>query len=207
MRYANPLDELLSSRAKVRILRFLAASPGEHSGREIARYVGMGETPTNRALRALSETLVVIYRCEGRAHYYRLNQEYALVREVLLPLFESEAKQLQRAVGFILEGLEERIECAIVYGSAARHDESWASDLDLLLLVPTEEDVSHVREALEAHDLFFLRRYGVVSPQVMTTADALMRLSSGEPWIRESVRRGQFLWGKIPVDLGMESAA
>jgi DNA-binding transcriptional ArsR family regulator len=206
MRFSYPLDDLLGSRAKVRILRFLAASPGEHSGREIARRIGMGETPTSRALKSLADTLVVVYRSDGHTHWYRLNRNYALVRELLLPLFEAEARQLDRAVGFLLDGLEESIQCVLVYGSAARNDQAWASDLDLLMLVPSDDDVQRIQAAMEERDTAFLEQYGVASPQVFSSAGALDRLRRGEAWLHEAMRRGRIVWGRLPAELEEETS-
>ena len=83
MRYTQPLNDLLSSQARLRILRYLCTIGGEHTGREIARAIKMGETPTHRALKDLANTLVVLYRVAGRAHYYRLNEHHALAERVL----------------------------------------------------------------------------------------------------------------------------
>lgn len=207
MRFLDPLDDLLSSRAKVRILRFLASQPGEHSGREIARAIGMGETPTNRALRSLADTLVVIYRRDGRTHWYRLNEAYALVQEVLLPMFGAESHQLERAVNWLLEGLDGQIQCAVVYGSAARHDQRWASDLDLLLIVPSQRQVESVRQVLTERDLTFLLRCGVVSPQVLTVGDAVRRLTRGEAWLEEALAHGRIVRGELPLHLQRENVA
>jgi DNA-binding transcriptional ArsR family regulator len=207
MRFLYPLDDLLGSRAKVRILRFLATSPGEYSGREIARRIGMGETPTSRALKSLADTLVVVYRSDGHTHRYRLNRGYALVRETLLPLFEAEARQLDRAVEFLLEGLEDKIQCILVYGSAARSDQGWASDLDLLVIVPSDDEVPQTQAVMDERDAAFLEQYGVASPQVFSAGDTAQRLRSEEAWILEAVRRGRVVWGELPDELQVETAA
>lgn len=86
MRYTHPLDDLLGSRARLRILRYLCSTRGEYSGREIARAIGMGETPAHQALKELADTLVILYRVAGQTHYYRLNENHALVERVLCPL-------------------------------------------------------------------------------------------------------------------------
>jgi DNA-binding transcriptional ArsR family regulator len=207
MRFLYPLDDLLGSRAKVRILRFLAASPGEHSGREIARRIDMGETPTSRALKSLADTLVVVYRSDGHTHRYRLNRGYALVRETLLPLFEAEARQLDRAVEFLLEGLQDKIQCILVYGSAVRIDQGWASDLDLLVIVPSDEEVAPTQAAMDGRDAAFLDLYGVASPQVFSAGDAARRLRGGEAWIQEALRRGRVVWGSLPTEVEAEAVA
>lgn len=207
MRFLDPLDDLLSSRAKVRILRYLALRPGEHSGREIARSVRMGETPTNRALKSLADTLVVVFRSDSRTHWYRLNDGYALVQEVLLPLFRAESAQLARAVASLLHGFEQGIHCALVYGSAARGDECWNSDLDLLVIVPARGQVEPLRQALVERDQQFLRRYGVTSPQVLDAQDVLRRLANDEAWLQEALREGVILLGDLPVELRRERAA
>lgn len=98
----QPLDDVLNSKAKLRVLRYLSTVGGEHTGREIARAIGMGETPTNRALRDLADMLIVLYRVAGRSHRYRLNEQHALVGQALRPLFSAEQAQRDAVVAEIL---------------------------------------------------------------------------------------------------------
>lgn len=201
MRYTHPLDDLLSSQARLRILRYLCTVEGEHTGREIARAIGMGETPTHRALRELADTLVVLYRVAGRAHYYRLNEHHALVERVLRPLFAAERTQRDAAIAELLAGVDVPLDAALIYGSVAREEDTWRSDLDVLLVVPAADDAQRTAERLWQHDGDLLRRYGVISVQALSRDELAARVQRGEKWLVEALRDGVVVRGTSPQRL------
>ena len=207
MRYTHPLDDLLSSHARLRILRYLCAVGGEHTGREIARAIGMGETPTHRALRELADTLVVLYRVAGRAHYYRLNERHALVERVLRPLFAAERTQRDAAIAELLAEVDVPLDAALVYGSVARGEDTWRSDLDVLLVVPTADDARRTAERLWQRDGDLLRRYGVISVRPLSRDELAARVQRGEKWLMEALRDGVVVRGTSPKHLLRGQAA
>jgi len=201
VRYTHPLDDLLSSQARLRILRYLCTVGGEHTGREIARAIGMGETPTHRALKELADTLVVLYRVAGRAHYYRLNERHALVERVLRPLFAAERAQRDAAVAELLAGVDIPLDAALVYGSVARGEDAWRSDLDVLLVTPTADDARRVTEHLWQRDADLLQRYGVISVRALSRDELSARVQRGEKWLVEALRDGVVVRGTPPQRL------
>lgn len=198
MRFTQPLDDLLSSQARLRILRFLCTVGGEHTGREIARTIGMGETPTHRALKALTDTLVVLYRVAGRAHHYRLNEHHALVERVLRPLFAAERAQRDAAVAELLAGVDVLLDAVLVYGSVARGEDTWRSDLDVLLVTPTPDDARQAAERIWQQDGDLLRRYGVISVRALSRDELAERVQRGERWLAEIMRHGVVVRGTTP---------
>lgn len=206
MRYTQPLDDLLSSQARLRILRYLCTAGGEHTGREIARAIGMGETPTHRALKELANTLVVLYRVAGRAHYYRLNEHHALVERVLCPLFAAEETQQDAAVAELLAEMDVPLNTALVYGSVVRGEDTWYSDLDVLLVVPTADDARRATERLWQRDGDLIQRYGVISVKVLSSDELARRVQRGEKWLIEALRDGVVAQGTSPRHLLREQA-
>ena len=190
MRYTRPLDDLLSSQARLRILRYLCLTGGEHTGREIARAIGMGETPTHQALKELADTLVVLYRVAGRAHRYRLNEQHSLVERVLRPLFTAERVQRDAALADVLAVVDAPLDAALIYGSVARGEDTWHSDLDVLLVTPTVEAARRAAERIWQRDGDLLRRYGVVSVQALSRDELAERVRRGEKWLEEALRDG-----------------
>ena len=188
MRYTHPLDDLFGSQARLRILRYLCTTGGEHTGRGIARAIGMGETPTHRALKELGDTLIVLYRVAGRAHYYRLNERHALVERVLSPLFTAENAQRDAAIAEMLADVDVPLDTALVYGSAARGEDDWRSDLDVLLVTATAEDAQRATERIWQRDGDLLRRYGVISVRALSRDELAARVQQGEQWLLEALR-------------------
>ena len=198
MRYTQPLDDLLSSQARLRVLRYLCSVGGEHSGREIARAIGMGETPTNRALRALADTLVVLYRVAGRAHRYRLNEQHALVERVLRPMFAAEREQRDTAVAELLAEVDAPLDAVCVYGSVAREDDTWRSDLDVLVVTPTADDARRVAERIWQQDSDLIQRYGVISVRALSRDELRKGVQRGERWLAEALQDGEVVRGTPP---------
>jgi len=201
MRYTHPLDDLFGSQARLRILRYLCTAGGEHTGREIARAIGMGETPTHRALQELSDTLIVLYRVVGRAHRYRLNERHTLVTQVLRPLFAVEKAQRESAIAELLADMDVPIETALVYGSVARGEDDWRSDLDVLLVTATVEDAERATEHIWRRDSDLLQRFGVISVRALSRDELTSRMQRGEPWLSEALRDGVAVRGVSPADL------
>ncbi len=199
MRYTQPLDDLFSSQARLRILRYLCTVGGEHTGREIARAIEMGETPTHRALKELAGTLVVLYRVAGRAHYYRLNDHHVLVERVLRPLFAAEDVQRDAAIAELLAEMDVPLDTALIYGSVARGEDDWRSDLDVLLVAPTEDDARRVAEHIWQRDDDLVRRYGIISVRTLSSDELAVRVQRGEQWLVEALRDGVIVRGN-PVE-------
>jgi len=198
MRYTHPLNDLLGSQVRLRILRYLCTAGGEHSGREIARAIGMGETPTHRALKELSDTLIVLYRVAGRAYYYRLNERHALVERGLCPLFATEKVQREAAVTELLAGMDVPLEAVLLYGSVARGEDDWRSDLDVLLVTATVDDANRATERIWQRDSDLLRRYGVISVRALSRDELVARVQCGEQWLLEALRDGVTIRGSLP---------
>jgi predicted nucleotidyltransferase len=151
----------------------------------------MGETPTHRALRELSDTLVVFYRVAGRAHYYHLNDHHVLVERVLSPLFTAENAQRDAAIAEMLADVDVPLDTALVYGSAARGEDDWRSDLDVLLVTATAEDAQRATERIWQRDGDLLRRYGVISVRALSRDELAARVQQGEQWLLEALRDGE----------------
>jgi predicted nucleotidyltransferase len=201
MRYTHPLDDLLGSQARLRILRYLCTAGGEHTGRETARAIGMGETPTHQALKELSDTLIVLYRVAGRAYYYRLNERHALVERGLRPLFATEKAQREAAVAELLAGMDVPLEAVLLYGSVARGEDDWRSDLDVLLVTATVDDARRATERVWQRDGDLLRRYGVISVRSLSRDELTARAQRGESWLLEALRDGVAIRGSLPSHL------
>jgi predicted nucleotidyltransferase len=132
---ADPLDEILSSRAKVRLLRVLASSRVPLNGREIARRAGVGAGTGSRLLRELAASGAVTELDQGSAHTYSLQLEVPFVA-TLRRLFEEEEAR-RRAVIRELAAEVPGLLAVLLFGSQARGEAQPGSDTDLLLVFRT----------------------------------------------------------------------
>ena len=87
MKYSRPLDDLLGQKSKVKILRHLANTRLEMSGRQVAADIGMSPWACHRALQDLTDQGVLVMRNIGRAHLFRLNEEsYVVILSLALEM-------------------------------------------------------------------------------------------------------------------------
>ena len=130
----TPLNDILSSRAKVAALRVVCASPVPLSGREIARRAGISSGSASKVLGELAASGVMVSRDQGRAKTYELgNQDVPLV-EQLRNLFALESRRQHQAIDDLVQGVP-GVLSVILFGSEARGEAQSGSDADLLIVL------------------------------------------------------------------------
>ena len=201
MRFRQPLDTALDSVAKIRILRFLCRKGGEWSGRRIAAHLDMNPVTAHRALRELHQATVLNFRKVGNNFIYSLRRDHYLVRNLFKPLFDQEAGAKDRLLELFKQNLStvER-QCIItvaIYGSVARGEEHPTSDIDLLILVESEQAKRQIQGALDR----FCERvvedfWNFPSLYVNTLAEARRKIRRKLPLFQNILRDKQVIWGK-----------
>jgi len=201
MRFQKPLDTILSSGVKVRILRFLCRKGGQWNGRRIAAQLGISPVTAHRALRELREDTVLDFQKVGNNFVYSLRDEHYLVREVLRPLFELEANSLSRMTDFLsrcIEGkLKTQVVSVVLYGSVARGQEGPSSDIDLMVLVKSEGAKGEVRRVLD--DLWgaVASRFGNPAAfYVNTVQEARGKLRHRLSVLESIMQHHRLVWGR-----------
>jgi len=159
MRWHSPVDDIFSSKLKVRILRLLFLTRGLYTGREVARLAGYSPTHTIAALKELESIGVVNRRHAGNADLYSLNERSALVSGALSPIFTWEQDLFDHLAHHYLEALGNDLLAIEVFGSVARGEESAQSDVDLLIVIRDSADKEKAEErvaqvSVEAASIF-----------------------------------------------------
>ncbi len=201
MRFHRPLDQILDSSVKVRILRFLCRKGGEWSGRRIAKELAMNPVTAHAALRELYRATVLDLRKVGNNFLYSLRDEHFLVREVLRPLFEQETKAHEWLLKRLRHALDPRLRSEIVtmalYGSLAQQREQPTSDIDLLFLVKSQRSKQKVQQALERLWETVTKEFGnPLSPYVNTVEEARRKFRRRLPLFRNILDHHQLIWGE-----------
>jgi len=199
--FFTPLDLILSSGSKLRLLRALHGMRSPVSGREAAGAAGVAVQPAQRALADLV-TLGVVHRDDTRSqHLYTLNRENGLVQRAIGPLFQAEAaradevfRDLSRAVS----GQQaKRVEGMYLFGSAARGKDRVGSDFDVLAVVSAPRHVDSVHEtlALSADQLY--TRYGLRLSVIVLDEPKLRTMhAEGDALVTELLRDNRRITGK-----------
>jgi predicted nucleotidyltransferase len=196
----NPTEGILSD-SLAELLRVLNRMTPGRTGRVLARSCdGVSVTQVNALLRRLERIGLVRSEPVPPAKQYFLNKQHALCAP-LIAIAEARSEALawlsQRAQN--LPGLVS----AIVFGSAARGEETHESDLDLLLVFDSDEIVSDedsvdatLRKIFELESEFF-ERYGIPLGIIRFGPTALRaNIPDRSPFTQNVVREGKVLVGE-----------
>jgi predicted nucleotidyltransferase len=117
------------------VLEVLAATSRPLSGREVAKLAGRGSPSGIRlVLQRLAEHGLVKREDRASAVYYLANRDHlawpAIQALILLD------RELERRIKSLVDGWKIQPVTLAIFGSAARHDGSASSDIDLLLVEP-----------------------------------------------------------------------
>ena len=154
----NPLDDILSSKAKTAVLRVICSALSALNVREIARRAGTDAGHTSRVLRELAASGLLIGRGIGRATTYELAAPDLPLTRQLAGLFEAETERFDAAIGELAAALPETIS-VVLFGSEARGEAHAGSDTDLLIVVP--DQTPGMEERLNEACLAISARYGL----------------------------------------------
>lgn len=129
----DPIAELLFAKARRAVLGLLYQQPDRRFYlREIAQLSKLSAGHLHKELSALTHAGLVRRSVDGRYNYYQANSD--------CPIYEELSGLLNKTLGATatlrgaLQPLADRIRVAFVFGSMARGDQQWSSDLDVMLV-------------------------------------------------------------------------
>jgi predicted nucleotidyltransferase len=195
----EPLDAILTSRSKVRLLRVMISTDQPLSGREAARLARVARVPAARSLDDLVTLRVLHRQTTAAQHLYTLNRENFLVEHGLQPLYGTEQQRVGRVfqrLRTLLESAPSGVLGAWIFGSAARGADTPESDLDLLVAVEqtaAEQAVhGHLMAASpELHEMFGLR----LSPVVIAQEPLRTMYAEQHPLTRDALEHHRRVMG------------
>ncbi len=194
--------EIIASLSKLRLLRHVWSSGTPHTGRELARAVGLDPKNASIALRELTTSGLVHRRKAGRAYLYSLNSDSYVVSEIVRRIFESERDWLQALATEVREVAGRHVETIVLYGSLAREQAGSESDIDFLVIVRSQVDPAVILERINSHRLRLEERYGYpLSVLVMTRSGLRQKAQAGDRFVLDILAEGQVVAGKSLSEL------
>ena len=179
---ARPLDAVLGSGSRLSAARALFASPEGLSGRQVALRAGINHQAAAQALKALEAAGIVVKREHSRSTQWKLDRRRFLIDEMLLSLFEGEARHADEIVGAIKSRLDRAADAVVIVGAAAQGRLSVGKPLELVVLreVGRRRALNETLRAL-IHDLD--ERFGLaIELSILTKREALSRLDILDGW-------------------------
>ena len=190
------MADALFTRTQQRVLGLLFGQPDREFGTvELIKLAGSGRGTVQRELVRLAASGLVTGTRLGQQKRYRANRES--------PIFDELRSIIEKLAGVpqVLEAalapLRDRIHFAALYGSVAKHADSAASDIDVLV-VSDVLTLEQVFEALAPAERRLGRR---ISPTLFTSDEYRRRKRSKQPFL------SKVLSGKHVVLIGSEDVA
>lgn len=207
--FFRSLDDILGTKAKVRLLRALLGRDGPVSGRQAARLAGIAQNTAVRALDELAEVGVVEREVSPAEHHFTVNRRHYLVKHGLTPLYRAEERgvdavfdELQRLVSELALDEEAEIVSGMIFGSVAREEDRPESDVDLLIVVAEEERLDTLGEAVTERTKRLRSDFGLkVSPMVLSLARLREMRAEDAPLAIEVEKEGRRVFGQHVSEL------
>lgn len=198
------LEEVLGTKAKIRILRVLSREPARrYSGNALAREIDMSPNTVHRALDDLAAAGVVDILERPGSHDVQLSERTPLSGP-LHALFEEEDRLGERIVEALRDRLIEAPDAGegsggpitvVLFGSLAEGTAGATSDVDLLIVAPSYERAADV--ALAARDA--VRDILQLPVRTVSFTPADLRRDWDQPFVRSARKEGLLVTGP---DLG-----
>jgi predicted nucleotidyltransferase len=199
----HPLDDVLGTRALVRVLRVLASHGGSLAVADIARRAKLTLPSVRTALRRLLDLEITTGIGAGRSMICELRKEHPLV-PVLVSLFSVEQEQASTVLGAVREAadqLDPAPWAVWLYGSVARGEDDAASDIDIALVTAAPESGAQadaLRDAVLRTRAASAERVSVIT---MGPADVRRAARAKTPFWNNLRRDAVVLLGDAPADV------
>jgi len=201
----EPLGAILSSRAKVAVLRILWRASAAIPYREVVRRSGMAYGSIDLALGELTATGLVQELEGGRERRVRLRSSHRLAAALgnLLQVESDFFASLRIELRTAAQGCESLgLLSAGLIGPVARREEMLGGTIDLLLIGQDDASTKRCVDRLTTIDEMLLVRFGVqlkVIPYDLATARAMWRTRT--PAAERGVNEAELLVGAPLVEL------
>lgn len=196
------LDNILSQRSKVSVLRCLFRSGQELSGREIARRTGLSPKMAHDSLKVLLSEGVVSFKDVPPVHLYSINRGNWVVEELLRGLFERESNVLDELSKKIFENVPKSVISVILFGSVAKGESNSKSDIDIVVVVDKEISKPKVIALFDSKNKTIEEKFNRrLSPIFYTSSEFKEKHLKKLPLIREILKTGWVIYGKLLTEV------
>jgi len=191
----NILDYMFSAPSNVAVLRVLNERVVGISGRETARLAEISLRSAQNALLNLQVLKIVNKQVGGRDHLFTLNRKNYISKKIVSYLFDTERDFNESLFLLIKKKLGKLTISIILFGSVARKEEDYSSDLDLCIVFSSnkrkiETIINELRDQVYAN-------YGInIAPFFITSSKFKSAARKNNPPVNKIVKDGVVISGK-----------
>ena len=202
MKITKPLDNILNTEVKTKILRFLCRTGAEWNGSQIAKEIGTTPAASHSALNELTRQGVILMRNMGNTHVYTLNKDNYVISDLLKPLYLKEDEVLNKITGIIKRNLlsskiRSRILNVSLFGSVNKGQDHPTSDIDLVVIVSDARTKSKAEKLFEKIDESVSRRFGnIISPYINTKSEFRVKRKKKLEVVKNILKSHTLIYGK-----------
>lgn len=194
-------DIAFSSRGMVRVLRIFAKSRDWlFNLTELSRDLGMNKGAVSKILKELERENIIVSIPKGRITLFQLNRKNRLVKETIIPVFEHESGILKTIEGKIVKPFKSLAISVILYGSYARNEFDFKSDIDVMIITENKNKKLAERMAKKTSEDFLKENLSLVF-DVISIGEFKKLYKRKEPLILDIIKNGRVLSGKGPGEI------
>ena len=188
MRPTYPIEQILGSRSRVRVLRELAGVRVPLNAAQIAARVGITRPAAGNVLSEFASMGLTENMDVGNARVHWLIHENIYV-ELVKRAFEFESHVADMLLEDLRKRFAEAAESVLLFGSYARGDQGQGSDIDVVLVGADERQKSDLDQLVADESDAFGRRWGVSLSVLTYTVDEAAALWRHSPELQRSLER------------------
>ncbi len=179
MQFQTSLEEIIGSKAKIKILKYLFGNQASMSENELARIVKVSTMTINRLMKELREVNFVSMERVGNANVWSVNKEsyaYAVLSKIMDDISRIPVPLDHLKVTISRNMPRTLARRVVLYGSVSRGESRANSDIDLFIVVKSEKEVEKIQLYLDKLSNACLSLYGNrLSPYVLTEIQSRKR--------------------------------
>jgi predicted nucleotidyltransferase len=202
MKITKPLDNILNTELKTKILRFFCRTGAEWNGRQIAKEVGVSPKAAHQTLNTLNREKVLLLHNVGKTHVYGLNTNNFLVSKLLKPLFSKESSILDDIVSVIkrkvsVSKVKKDIISIAIFGSLSSGKDHPSSDIDIAVIVRNANVKGIIERLFEGIDSKVSVEFGnTLSPYINTQAEFRAKYKKKLVIIKNILKNHKLVYGE-----------
>ena len=172
MKFHISFSDLLNSKIRIKIIKYLLTHEASMSEREIASVLKVSHMSINRILRELSEINFIDFVTIGKAHLWKINRKsYSFkVLSELIKSFSNIKEPIENLKDMLLRNLPKTlIKRLVLFGSIAEGSERVNSDIDIFVMVKDKQDKMKLEFQVEKLSNLCFEIYGNrLAPYILT---------------------------------------